>query len=131
MLPISQDVLRGLMAKGDSTNPELVALVQELAPSAISDFVLPRYRLYEVYLTRLGLNGDPSPQDVIALDITEEYYEGMIQTVKAMAASSLANIRFLQVECLEGDCSLFVEEKLKQVLGIIYFPHKLVEDKPP
>jgi hypothetical protein len=130
MLPISQDVLRGLMAKGDSCNPELLALVQELAPSATTDFVTPRYHLYEVYKNRLGLNWDPSPQDIIALDITEEYYEGMIQTVKAMAASSLANTRLLIVECLEGDCALFVEENLKEVLGIIYFPHKLVEDKP-
>jgi hypothetical protein len=91
---------------------------------------VPHYHLYEVYKNRLGLNHDPTAQELIALDITEEYYEGMIQTVKAMAASSLANIRFLQVECLEGDCSLFVEEELKEVLGIIYFPHKLVEDKP-
>jgi hypothetical protein len=121
MLPISQDVLRGLMAKGDSANPELLALLQKLAPSAISDFVMPRYHLYDVYLTRLGLNWQPTPQDVIALDITEEYYEGMIQTVKAMAASSLANIRFLEVECLEASCALFVEENLKEVLGIIYF----------
>ena len=121
MLPISQDVLRGLMATGDSANPELLALLQELVPSAISDFVMPRYHLYDVYLTRLGLNWQPTPQDVIALDITEEYYEGMIQTVKAMAASSLANIRFLEVECLEVSCALFVEENLKEVLGIIYF----------
>jgi hypothetical protein len=121
MLPISQHVLYGLMAKGDSANPELLALVQELAPSAILDFVLPRYRLYEVYLTRLGLNGPLTPQDVIALDITAEYYEGMIQTVKALAASSLANIRFLKIKCLEADCALFVEENLKEVLGIIYF----------
>ena len=56
MLPISQHVLYGLMAKGDSADPELLALVQELAPSATIDFVLPRYHLYEVYLTRLGLN---------------------------------------------------------------------------
>jgi hypothetical protein len=121
MLPISQHVLYGLMAKGDSCNPELLALVQALAPSAISDFVLPRYRLYEVYLTRLGLNGPLTPQDVIALDITEEYYEGMIQTVKALAASSLANIRLLEIKCLEADCALFVAENLQQVLGIIYF----------
>jgi hypothetical protein len=124
MLPVSQDVLRGLMAKGDSSNPELLALIQELAPSAICDFVMPRYPLYEVYKNRLGLNWDPSPQDIIALDITEEYYEGMIQTVKAMAASSLANIRFLEVECLEDDCALFVEEDLNEVLGIIYYSHK-------
>ncbi|NVO32362.1 hypothetical protein [Hymenobacter lapidiphilus] len=129
MLPISQDVLRGLMAKGDSTNPELLALLQELAPSATQDWVVPRYHLYEVYKNRLGLNWDPSPQDIIALDITEEYYEGMIQTVKAMAASSLANIRFIEIECLKGECALFVEENLKEVLGIIYFPHKFVEDK--
>jgi hypothetical protein len=117
------------MANGDSTNPELLALLQELAPSATQDWVVPRYHLYEVYKNRLGLNWDPSPQDIIALDITEEYYEGMIQTVKAMAASSLANIRFIEIECLKGECALFVEETLKEVLGIIYFPHKFVEDK--
>jgi hypothetical protein len=121
MLPISQDVLRGLMAKGDSYNPELLALVQELAPSATIDFVLPRYHLYEVYKNRLGLNHDPTAQELIALDITAEYYEGMIQTVKAMAASSLANTRFLEIKCLEADCALFVEENLKEVLGIIYY----------
>jgi hypothetical protein len=121
MLPISQDVLRGLIAKGDSCNPELLALVQELAPSASSDFVMPRYHLYEVYKNRLGLNHDPTAQELIALDITEEYYEGMIQTVKAMAASSLANTRFLEIKCLEADCALFIEENLKEVLGIIYF----------
>ena len=121
MLPISQDVLRGLMAKGNSSNPELLALLQELAPSAISEFVMPRYHLYNIYKTRLGLNWEFTPKDVIALDITEEYYEGMIQTVKAMAASSLANTRFIKIECLEGDCALFVEENLKEVLGIIYF----------
>ena len=85
MLPISQDVLRGLMAKRDSANPELLAFLQELAPSATTDFVMPRYHLYDVYKTRLGLDWELTPQDVIALDITEEYYEGMIQTVKAMA----------------------------------------------
>jgi len=121
MLPISQDVLRGLMAKGDSADPELLALLQELAPSATSDFVLPRYHLYEVYKNRLGLNYDPTAQELIALDITAEYYEGMIQTVKAMAASSLANTRLLKIKCLEADCALFVEENLKEVLGIIYF----------
>lgn len=121
MLPISQDVLRGLMAKGGSCHSELLALLQELAPSAISDFVLPRYHLYDVYMTRLGLNWQLTPQDVIALDITAEYYEGMIQTVKAMAASSLANTRFLEIKCLEADCALFVEENLKEILGIIYF----------
>ena len=121
MLPISQDVLRGLMAKQDSANSELLALLQELAPSATSDFVLPRYHLYNVYETRLGLADGLTIQDVIAQDITEEYYEGMIQTVKAMAASSLANIRFLEVEFLEASCALFVEENLKEVLGIIYF----------
>jgi hypothetical protein len=130
MLPISQDVLRGLMAKRDSANSELLALLQELAPSATQDWVVPRYHLYDVYKTRLGLDWELTPQDVIALDITEEYYEGMIQTVKEMAASSLANTRFILVECLEGDCALFVEEELKEVLGIIYFPDKLVEDKP-
>ena len=128
MLPISQDVLRGLMAKGNSSNPELLALLQELAPSAISEFVMPRYHLYNIYKTRLGLNWEFTPKDVIALDITEEYYEGMIQTVKAMAASSLANTRFIKIECLEGDCALFVEENLKEVLGIIYFrPESEVE----
>lgn len=121
MLPISQDVLRGLMAKRDSANPELLAFLQELAPSATTDFVMPRYHLYDVYKTRLGLDWELTPQDVIALDITEEYYEGMIQTVKAMAASSLANTRFIEIKCLEGDCALFVEENLKEVLGIIYF----------
>jgi hypothetical protein len=121
MLPISQDVLRGLIAKRDSANPELLALLQELAPSATSDFVMPRYHLYDVYKTRLGLDWELTPQDIIAQDITEEYYEGMIQTVKAMAASSLANIRFIEIKCLEGDCALFVEENLKEVLGIIYF----------
>ena len=113
MLPISQDVLRVLIAKRDSYNPELLALIQELAPSATSDFVLPRYHLYDVCKFRLGT----------AQDATEEFYEGMIQSVEAMAASSLANIRFLEVECLEGDCSLFVEEDLKEVLGTIYCPH--------
>ena len=128
MLPISQDVLRGLMAKGNSSNPELLALLQELAPSAISEFVMPRYHLYNIYKTRLGLNWEFTPKDIIALDITEEYYEGMIQTVKAMAASSLANTRFIKIECLEGDCALFVEENLKEVLGIIYFrPESEVE----
>ena len=128
MLPISQDVLRGLMAKGNSSNPELLALLQELAPSAISEFVMPRYHLYNIYKTRLGLDWDLTAQDVIALDIIEEYYEGMIQTVKAMAASSLANTRFIKIECLEGDCALFVEENLKEVLGIIYFrPESEVE----
>ena len=128
MLPISQDVLRGLMAKGNSSNPELLALLQELAPSAISEFVMPRYHLYNIYKTRLGLNWEFTPKDVIALDITEEYYEGMIQTVKAMAASSLANTRFIKIKCLEGDCALFVEENLKEVLGIIYFrPESEVE----
>ena len=128
MLPISQDVLRGVMAKGNSSNPELLALLQELAPSAISEFVMPRYHLYNIYKTRLGLNWEFTPKDVIALDITEEYYEGMIQTVKAMAASSLANTRFIKIECLEGDCALFVEENLKEVLGIIYFrPESEVE----
>ena len=125
MLPISQDVLRVLMAKRDFSNPELLALIQEVTPSAICDFVLPRYHLYEVYKNRLGLADDVTAQDIIAQDITEEYYEGMIQSVKAMAASSLATIRFLEVECLEGDCSLFVEENLKEVLGIIYSPHIL------
>lgn len=129
MLPISQDVLRVLMAKRDSSNPELLALLQELAPSATMDFVVPRYHLYDVYKTRLGLDWALTAQDVIAQDITEEYYEGMIQTVKAMAASSLTNIRFLEVQCLEASCALFVEENLKEVLGIIYFRHKLVEDK--
>ena len=108
MRPISQDVLRGLMAKRDSANPELLAFLQELAPSATSDFIMPRYHLYDVYKTRLGLDWELTPQDVIALDITEEYYEGMIQTVKAMAASSLANTRFIGIKCLEGDCALFV-----------------------
>lgn len=121
MLPISQHVLYGLMAKGDSADPELLALVQELAPSAIENWVVPRYQLYEVYKNRLGLNWDPSPQELIALDITAAYYEGMIQTVKAMAASSLANIRLLIINCLEADCALFVEENLQEVLGIIYF----------
>jgi hypothetical protein len=120
MLPISQDVLRVLMAKGDSLNPELLALIQELAPSATADFVLPHYQLYSTYATRLD----------IAQNLTGEWYEGLKEAVEAMTASSLANIRFLEVECLEGDCSLFVEENLKEVLGIIYFPHKLVEDKP-
>lgn len=120
MLPISQDVLRVLMAKGDSLNPELLALIQELAPSATADFVLPHYHLYSTYATRLD----------IAQNLTGEWYEGLKEAVEAMTASSLANIRFLEVECLEGDCSLFVEENLKEVLGIIYFPHKLVEDKP-
>jgi hypothetical protein len=124
MLPVSQNVLRGLMAKGDSSNPELLALLQEMAPSAIQDWVVPRYYLYEIYKTRLGLDWDLTAQDVIAQDITEEYYEGMIQTVKAMAASSLANIRFLEVECLEASCALFVEENLKELLGIIYFRHE-------
>ena len=113
------------MAKRDSSNPELLALLQELAPSATMDFVMPRYNLYDVYKTRLGLDWALTAQDVIAQDITEEYYEGMIQTVKAMAASSLANIRFLEVECLESDCALFVEENLKEVLGIIYYRHIL------
>ena len=120
MLPISQDVLRVLTAKGDSHNPELLALIQELVPSATADFVLPHYHLYNTYATRLD----------IAQNLTGEWYEGLKEAVEAMAASSLANIRFLEVECLEGDCSLFVEENLKEVLGIIYFPHKLVEDKP-
>ena len=114
MLPISQDVLRGLMAKGDSTNPELLALLQELAPSAVEDFVLPRYHLYNVYETRLGLTQY----------VTGEFYEGLKEAVEAMAASSLANTRLLKVECLKGDCILFVEENLKEVLGIIYFPHQ-------
>ena len=121
MLPISQHVLYDLTAKGDSCNPELLALVQALAPSATADFIMPRYHLYEVYKNRLGLNYNPTVQELIALDITAEYYEGMIQTVKAMAASSLANIRFLEIKCLEADCALFVEENLKEVLGIIYF----------
>ena len=120
MLPISQHVLYGLMAKGDSSNPELLALLQELAPLATSDFVQTRDHLYYVYETRLQLTQS----------VTGEFYEGLKEAVEAMAASSLANIRFLEVECLEGDCDLFVEEDLKEVLGIIYFPHKLVEDKP-
>jgi hypothetical protein len=114
MLPISQDVLRGLMAKGDSTNPELLALLQELAPSATIDFVMPRYHLYNIYATRLD----------IAQSLTGEWYEGLKEAVEAMAASSLANTRLLEVECLEGDCILFVEENLQEVLGINYFPHK-------
>jgi hypothetical protein len=111
MLPISQDVLRGLMAKEDSCNPELLALVQELAPSATVDFVLPHYHLYSTYATRLD----------IAQNLTGEWYGGLKEAVEVMAASSLANIRFLEVECLEADCALFVEENLKEVLGIIYF----------
>ena len=120
MLPVSQHVLYGLMAKGDSANPELLALLKELAPSATVDFVMPRYRLYDVYETRLGLTQY----------VTGGFYEGLKEAVEAMAASSLANIRLLEVECMEGDCILFVEENLKEVLGIIYFPHKIVEDKP-
>jgi hypothetical protein len=85
MLPISQDALRGLMAKGDSCNPELLALVQELAPSATSDFVMPHYQLYNIYATRLD----------IAQSLTGEWYEGLKEAVEVMAASSLANIRFL------------------------------------
>jgi hypothetical protein len=114
MLPISQDVLRGLMAKGDSTNPELLALLQEIAPSATADFVTSRYHLYSTYATRLD----------IAQNLTGEWYEGLKEAVEAMAASSLANTRLLKVECMEGDCILSVEENLKEVLGIIYFPHK-------
>jgi hypothetical protein len=114
MLPISQDILRGLMAKQDSTNPELLALLQKLAPSATIDFVTPRYQLYNIYETRLGLTQY----------VTGEFYEGLKEAVEAMAASSLANTRLLEVECLEGDCILFVEENLKEVLGIIYFPQK-------
>jgi hypothetical protein len=112
MRPVSQDVLRVLMAKRDSTNPELLALIQELTPTATEDFVMPRYPLYDVYKFRLGT----------AQDATEEAYEGMFQSVEAMAASPLANIRLLEVECLEGSCILFVEEDVKEVLGIIYFP---------
>jgi hypothetical protein len=120
MLPISQDVLRGLMAKGNAAHPELLALLQKLTPAATADFVTPHYHLYSIYETRLD----------IAQSLTGEWYEGLKEAVEAMAASPLANIRFLQVECLEGDCSLFVEEELKEILGIIYFPHKLAEDKP-
>ena len=69
MLPISQDVLRGLMAKRDSANPEILAFLQELAPSATSDFVMPCYHLYDVYKTRLGLDWTLTPQDVIALAV--------------------------------------------------------------
>jgi hypothetical protein len=111
MLPISQHVLYGLMAEGDSCNPELLALLQELAPSATVDFVMPRYHLYNIYATRLD----------ITQSLTGEWYEGLKEAVEAMAASSLANIRLLEVECMEGDCILFVEENLKEVLGIIYF----------
>jgi hypothetical protein len=76
------------------------------------DFVMPRYHLYDVYETRLGLTQY----------VTGGFYEGLKEAVKAVAASWLANIRLLEVECLEGDCILFAEEKLKEVLGIIYFP---------
>jgi hypothetical protein len=114
MLPVSQDVLRVLIATGDSSNPELLALLQELAPLATEDFIMPRYHLYDVYETRLGLTQH----------VTGEFYEGLEKAVEAMAASSLANTRLLEVECLEGDCILFVEENLKEVLGIIYFPPK-------
>ena len=119
MLPISQDVLRGLMAKGDAANPELLALLQELAPSATSDFVMPHYHLYSIYETRLR----------ITQYVTGKFYEGLQEAVEAMAASSLGNTRFLEVECLEGDCHLFVEEDLKEVLGIIYFRPKSEEEQ--
>jgi len=115
MPPISQDVLRVLMAKRDSANPELLALIQELASSATIDFVVPRYHLYGIYETRLE----------ITQFVTGEFYEGLKEAVEAMAASSLANTRLLEVECLEGNCILFVEENLKEALGIIYFPHIL------
>ena len=75
---------------------------------------MPRYHLYNIYETRLD----------IAQSLTGEWYEGLKEAVEAMAASSLANTRLLDVECLEGDCILFVEENLKEVLGVIYFPHK-------
>jgi hypothetical protein len=114
MLPVSQDVLRVLMAKRDSSNPELLALIQKLAPSATIDFVMPRYHLYDIYETRLRLTQY----------VTGNFYEGLKEAVEAMAASSLANTRLLEIECLDGDCVLFVEENLKEVLGIIYFPHK-------
>ena len=85
---------------------------------------MPRYPLYDIYKFRLGLGDNVTVQDLIAQDVTEGFYEGMIQAVIAMAASSLANIRLIEVKCLEGDCVLFVEEEVKEVLGIIYLPHK-------
>ncbi len=75
---------------------------------------MPRYHLCDVYETRLG----------VTQYVTGEFYEGLKGAAEAMAASSLANTRLLEVECLEGDCTLFVEENLQEVLGISYFPHK-------
>lgn len=112
MLPVSQDELRVLMAKGDSHHPELLALIQELAPSATVDFVLPHYHLYSVYETRLE----------IAQQVSGDWYEGLQEAVESMATSSLATIRLLEIECREGSCVLFVEEHVQEVLGIIYFP---------
>ena len=99
------------MAKGDSHHPELLALIQSLVHSATVDFVMPHYHLYSVYETRLE----------IAQQVSGDWYEGLQEAVEAMATSSLATIRLLEVMCQEGSCVLFVEEHVQEVLGIIYF----------
>ncbi|GGE98508.1 hypothetical protein GCM10011383_06680 [Hymenobacter cavernae] len=73
--------------------------------------------MHDVYNTRLGL----------AREVTGDWFEELEETVKALKQSSLEEVRLIEAEFTEGDCVIFTDQDMQEVLGVIYFQRRISE----
>ncbi|HEX8351251.1 MAG TPA: hypothetical protein VF598_14905 [Hymenobacter sp.] len=79
---------------------------------AAVDFVMDRYRMYDVYETRLGLSKT----------VTHEHYEGLEEAVSALKTTHFAKVRLLEFEFYEEIAVAFTDESGRFLLGCIFLP---------
>ena len=79
------------------------------------DFVMDRYRMYDVYETRLGLSKN----------VTHEHYEGLEEAVSALKTTHFAKVRLLEFEFYEESAVVFTDESGRFLLGCIFLPRMI------
>ena len=79
------------------------------------DFILDRYRMYDVYETRLELSKT----------VTHEPYEGLEEVVAALETTHFAKVRLLEFKFYEEDVFAFTDESGRFLLGCIFFPRMI------
>lgn len=113
-MPITQAALRELMTTDSPKGQYLLAAVQSLASIAEVNFVMPRKHMYEVYRDRLG----------ISKEVTGHWFEGLQETVAALHQARYEEVRLISASTEPGECVVFTDSNMQEVIGIIYFPTK-------
>jgi hypothetical protein len=111
MCPIQPNQLRQLLQTQYPDGTELLALIRQLATNARSDTTIPRKQAWGTYAIRLRISNE----------VTGVAIEGLTETVTALAATQVQEVRLFHTQLAEGSAMIFATKDLSRVFGILIF----------